>query len=57
MGGKNARQKFKDRIKYIPLNPLMPQKYGIEKRATLREWEKSILKSSNGQNIGKDPGE
>ena len=56
MGGKNARQKFNDRIKFIPLKPMMPKEYNDEKRKELKRFEQSIMKASNN-NIGKEPGE
>ena len=56
MGGKNARQKFNDRIKFIPLKPIMPKEYNSKKREELKKFEHSIMKAANN-NIGKEPGE
>ena len=56
MGGRNASQKFREKYKSIPLKPMMPKEYGIEKRKELKRFEQSIMKAS-ADNIGKEPGE
>ena len=43
--GRNNRQKQKDKLAYIKINPILPTKFSEQERVKLREFETKIMTS------------